>query len=488
MKKTHKKLISTGLTCTALFGFIGCSDMLSKFDSIYWNTTYTVRHLFQELNRDGDAVAEGRYAEDTYERETLPNPVPNTLSEAKAKEISGFTAQPFEQVIVNGDGSTTVDIYYDRNPVTLTFDPNGGYFVDSKTSQRSENSIEITQVYGTTVSFRNPKFEGSNMSIEFYNWVPVDTATTLKTTGGDFISFPIPSTSGTYRALWDFSTSVGNLSGALNTMPASGGKLTLTGEVNSGSLSSMKSTFWSIRNDATKQIELNLSDLQVAEGQNIVFDSNQNSAIVNNLALTKIELPKSGTVTLGVNAFKRCANLESITISPNVEIADTNPFWGCYKIEFHVDSDHPTLVASEDKKILLKKPQTSGEGYTLVSYPSATGTVDLGKLGYTITTIGKQALGYIPEGKTTIIIPESVESIGYMAIVEENAEHDFTIIMEGTTPPSLPDEGENKYEATLYSETCIHVPDDSVDVYRKAPGWSNYADDIYPMSAYPNKH
>ena len=489
MKKTFFKLATTSLVSAAIFGFIGCSDMLSKFDSMKWATTYTVRHLFQELNRDGNDVAEGRYTEDTYEQEILTNTVPNTPSEAKAKEIPGFTAKPFDQVIVNGDGSTTIDIYYDRNPVTLTFDPNGGYFVDSKTSQRSEDSIEITQVYGTTVSFRNPKFEGSNMSIDFYNWVPVDTATTLKTTGGDFISFPIPSTSGTYRALWDFSTSVGNLSGALDTMPASGGKLTLTGEVNSGSLKSMKSTFWNIKDDATKQIELNLSDLQVAENQELVFDSGQNSAIMNNLALTKIELPKSGTVTLGLNAFKRCANLESITISPNVEIADTNPFWGCYKLEFDVASNHPTLLASKDKKALLRKPQDDEEGFTLVSYPSATGVVDLGTLGHPITIIGKEALGYIPKGKTTIIFPESVKIIRELAVTQEDYVQELTIVMEGGTPPDLPDEpGQKDVFSTLASETCIHVPDDSVEIYKNAPGWKNYADDIYSMSEYSSKH
>ena len=489
MKKTPYKLIITGLACTALLSFIGCSDMLSKLDNIHWGATYTVRHLLQDLNRDGTDVAEGRYTEDLYERETLVNTVPNTPSEAKAKEIPGFTAQPFKQVIVNGDGSTTVDIYYDRNPVTLTFDPNGGYFVDSTTLEKSKNSIGITRAYGTTVSFRNPKFEGSNMSIEFYNWVPVDTATTLKTTGGtEFISFPIPSTSGTYRALWDFSTSVEKLSDALRTMPASGGKLTLTGDADQENFKKIGESIVALAGTPNKQIELDLRQLKIAKDAEITIQLNNDILSRDNKALTRVELPNSGIITLGENAFKRCSNLEYISIGKNVQIADTNPFWGCYKIEFHVDSDHPTLVASEDKKILLKKPQTSGEGYTLVSYPSATGTVDLGKLGYTITTIGKQALGYIPEGKTTIIIPESVESIGYMAIVEENAEHDFTIIMEGTTPPSLPDEGENKYEATLYSETCIHVPDDSVDDYKAAPGWSNYADDIHPMSAYPNKH
>lgn len=520
MKKTHKKLISTGLTCTALFGFIGCSDMLSKFDSIYWNTTYTVRHLFQELNRDGDAVAEGRYAEDTYERETLPNPVPNTLSEAKAKEIPGFTPQPFEQVIVNGDGSTTVDIYYDRNPVTLTFDPNGGYFVDSKTSQRSENSIEITQVYGTTVSFRNPKFEGSDtsLSIDFYNWVPVDTATTLKTTGGDFISFPIPSTSGKYRALWDFSTSVGNISNALSTMPASGGKLTLTGEANSADFSRIATSITNLENNPDKKIELDLRKLEIAEDEKIKIEL-FNATIRNNLALTKVELPVTGEISLGENALKMCSNLEYISIGKNVQIADTNPFWGCYKVEFDVASDHPTLVASKDKRILLKRPQNDEEGYTLVSYPSATGVVDLGALGYPITTIGKEALAFIPKGETTIIFPESVKIIKESAVsqdtlVQKGTDDDnespivnkLTVIMEGKTPPTLRTDEPGPYKggATFYSgnapsdppskyivrsETRIYVPEGSVETYKKTAGWDKYEIASIPsQTTIPNKH
>ena len=491
MKKTPYKLIITGLACTALLSFIGCSDMLSKLDNIHWGATYTVRHLLQELNRDGDAVAAGRYAEDTYERETLVNTVPNTPSEAKAKEIPGFTAQPFEQVIVNGDGSTTIDIYYDRNPVTLTFDAGKGKFYDD--SNNEVNSKEITQHYGTTMSLHKPVYDTAGSAftnVEFYDFIPADTnsKSLKKSNSGDYIYLTIPAINGNYRALWDFSTSVEKVLDALRDMPASGGKLTLTGEADQENFKTIGESIVALAGTPNKQIELDLRQLKIEKDAKITIQLNNDILSRDNKALTRVELPNSGVITLGENAFKRCSNLEYISIGKNVQIADTNPFWGCYKIEFHVDSDHPTLVASEDKKILLKKPQTSGEGYTLVSYPSATGTVDLGKLGYTITTIGKQALGYIPEGKTTIIIPESVESTGYMAIVEENAEHDFTIIMEGTTPPSLPDEGENKYEATLYSETCIHVPDDSVDVYRKATGWSNYADDIHPMSAYPNKH
>lgn len=506
MKKTHKKLISTGLTCTALFGFIGCSDMLSKFDSIYWNTTYTVRHLFQELNRDGDAVAEGRYAEDTYERETLPNPVPNTLSEAKAKEIPGFTAQPFEQVIVNGDGSTTIDIYYNRNPVTLTFDAGEGKFYDD--SNNEVNSKEITQRYGTTMSLRKPVYDTAGSAftnVEFYDFIPADTnsKSLKKSNSGDYIYLTIPAINGNYRALWDFSTSVEKLSDALKTMPASGGKVTLMGGANSADFSSIASSIKDLANNPEKQIELDLRKLEIAENEEIKIEF-FNATIRNNLALAKVELPVTGKISLGENALKMCSNLEYISIGKNVQIANTNPFWGCYKVEFDVASDHPTLVASKDKKILLKKPQNSEAGYTLVSYPSATGVVDLGALDYPITIIGKEALAFIPKGETTIIFPESVKIIGESAVTQEDEENQdsnkiynkLTIIIEGEIPPKLTYEpGPYKAGSTFYSgkdpsdpsdpsETRIYVPEGSVETYKKTAGWDKYENCIYSISDY----
>lgn len=506
MKKTPYKLIITGLACTALLSFIGCSDMLSKLDNIHWGATYTVRHLLQELNRDGDAVAAGRYAEDTYERETLVNTVPNTPSEAKAKEIPGFTAQPFEQVIVNGDGSTTIDIYYDRNPVTLTFDAGKGKFYDD--SNNEVNSKEITQHYGTTMSLHKPVYDTAGSAftnVEFYDFIPADTnsKSLKKSNSGDYIYLTIPAINGNYRALWDFSTSVEKVLDALRDMPASGGKLTLTGEANSADFSRIASSIKDLANNPEKQIELDLRKLEIAENEEIKIEF-FNATIRNNLALTKVELPVTGKIFLGENALKMCSNLESITISPNVEIADTNPLWGCYKVEFDVASNHPTLLASKDKKALLRKPQNE-EGYTLVSYPSATGVVDLGALGYPITIIGKEALGYIPKGETTIIFPESVKIIRELAVTQEDEENQdpnkiynkLTIIIEGEIPPKLrtDEPGPYKAESTFYSgkapsdpsdpsETRIYVPEGSVETYKKTAGWEKYENCIYSISDY----
>ena len=489
MKKSPYKLITTSLVCTAIFGFIGCSDMLSKLDNIHWGATYTVRHLLQNLNRDGTAVAEGQYTEDLYERETLVNTVPNTPSEAKAKEIPGFTAKHFEQVIVNGDGSTTINIKYNRNEVELTFDANGGYFVNTEGNEVPQKTIK--RIYGTTVSLPKPKLDSDeSIKVSLYNLVPVSGSTNLNVSSDDmFIKFPVPPTSGTYRALWDFSTSVDNFSNALEKMPISGGKVTLKGEdVTKNDFSSIASSIKTLAKDTDKKIELDLRQLQIGENEEIIIEFYE-ATIRDNLALTKVELPVTGKISLGENALKMCSNLEYISIGKNVEIADTNPFWGCHKLEFHVASDH--LVASKDKKALLRKPQNGEEGYTLVSYPSATGVVDLGKLGdrYTITTIGKEALGYIPKGKTTIIIPESVKVIREDAVMQyPDNDNELTIIMEGSQPPELPsnDPGPEGAHAAFYSKPRIHihiyVPDDSEDIYKSE--WSNYADNIQPMSKY----
>ena len=489
MKKTLFKLITTSLVCTAVFGFIGCSDMLSKFDSIQWGATYTVRHLLQDLNRDGNDVAAGRYTEDTYERETLINTVPNTLSEAKAKEIPGFTAQPFEQVIVNGDGSTTIDIKYNRNEVTLTFNPNGGYFVveDGNTSKQSEEPIEITQLYGTTVSLPKPRFDSDeSITVSLYNLVPVSGSTRLNASSDDmFIKFPVPPTSGTYRALWDFSTSIDNFSNALGKMPTSGGKVTLTGSGDdfSGISSALK------KSDKT-EIELDLAGLTINK-ENLTIGSDQNQGIINPSFdfvknLTKVTLPKTGKIKLGYGAFSSCSNLELITIGSNVDVLHGGAFWGSTKLHFEVDSNHPSLVATSDGTALLRKKQDEAEKieYSLVSYPSASGNINLGKLGFTITAIEEDALALLPDGNTTITFPATVKVIGPYADYQIDQGAHLTIIMEGTEPAELPGEVNTPACSTFGTEVHIYVPDGSVDTYKAASEWSKYAANIYPMSEY----
>lgn len=95
---------------------------------------YTVRHFQQN-------IADNNYTEVTADAQTLHGTTA-TATNAVAKNYTGFTAQAFEQGIVAGDGSTVVEIYYDRITYTITW-------------KNGDNTIETDQdvKYGATPSY-----------------------------------------------------------------------------------------------------------------------------------------------------------------------------------------------------------------------------------------------------------------------------------------------------------------------------------------------
>ena len=79
-------------------------------------TTYTVKHLLQ--NTDGKTYTED--ASETIDGTT------GTTTVAAARAYKGFTSQEVSQAKVNADGSTVVEIKYDRNSYRLTWNTDGG--------------------------------------------------------------------------------------------------------------------------------------------------------------------------------------------------------------------------------------------------------------------------------------------------------------------------------------------------------------------------
>ncbi|MBP5601848.1 MAG: InlB B-repeat-containing protein [Treponema sp.] len=82
------------------------------------NINYTVKHLQQNADNDG-------YTEVTADRQTLTGKTGATTS-AQSKIYEHFTAQTVEQKTIKADGSTVIEIKYDRENVTLTFNTDGG--------------------------------------------------------------------------------------------------------------------------------------------------------------------------------------------------------------------------------------------------------------------------------------------------------------------------------------------------------------------------
>ncbi len=83
---------------------------------------YTVSHYWQNVDNDGYTLKET-----TTETGTTGTKVPD---EKVAKEYEGFYALLYEQPEIAADGSTTLEIYYDRYYRLMNFDLGGGYGVE----------------------------------------------------------------------------------------------------------------------------------------------------------------------------------------------------------------------------------------------------------------------------------------------------------------------------------------------------------------------
>ena len=84
---------------------------LYPFWSANTNTAYTVKHHQQNLVGDGYTLAETEPKTGTTAAQTA----------AVAKTYTGFTAKAFSQKTIAADGSTVVDIYYDRQTFEIEF-------------------------------------------------------------------------------------------------------------------------------------------------------------------------------------------------------------------------------------------------------------------------------------------------------------------------------------------------------------------------------
>lgn len=98
------------------------SDITITVTYVPAEVSYTVNHYLQ--NADNDLYT----LDDTQELQGLTG---SQIADGLEKEYDGFYALLYdEDVEIAADGSTVVDIYYDRNYYLMTFDLGGGYGVE----------------------------------------------------------------------------------------------------------------------------------------------------------------------------------------------------------------------------------------------------------------------------------------------------------------------------------------------------------------------
>lgn len=128
---------------------------------------YTVKHWQQNIEND-------EYTEVTADQETKQGTTA-TATAAAAKSYTGFTALPITQETIAGEGTTVVNIYYDRKTYTITWvDGNG-------TTIKTDANVK----YGATPEYAGEtptKTQDNSYSYTFTGWEPAITTVTADAT------------------------------------------------------------------------------------------------------------------------------------------------------------------------------------------------------------------------------------------------------------------------------------------------------------------
>ena len=171
-------------------------------------------------------------------------------------------------------------------------------------------------------------------------------------------------------------------------------------------------------------------------------------------SLASVTIPSSVT-SIGNAAFIDCSGLTSIVIPSGVTSIGNSAFNGCSGL---TSIDIPNSVTSIGNQAFQ-----SCSGLASVTIPSS------------VTSIGNAAFTSC-FSLTSINIPSGVTSIGMFAFIDCSGLTSVTV--NATTPPTL--------DMFAFQNNGvgrkIYVPSASVDAYKAAEGWSDYAADILPIS------
>lgn len=208
-----------------------------------------------------------------------------------------------------------------------------------------------------------------------------------------------------------------------------------------------------------------------------VTEINQN-AFDNNEVIANVFIPACIT-NIGKNAFDSCNNLESIIFEENSKIIELGnfAFYRCVKLK-NVDFGKNNQLETIG--------QQAFSGCQLLEKVNLNGSNKLKKLDFMLFS-GCSALQefIIPssvteirnnvftgcESLTEITIPSSVTTVG--STVFQGCDSLTSVTFESINPPAL-----NNSNTFPNSLTYIYVPSESVDTYKTADGWSEFAEKI----------
>lgn len=226
---------------------------------------------------------------------------------------------------------------------------------------------------------------------------------------------------------------------------------------NTSSPTQLSATYYYVLNKFNKQIIDGVEQQSVVAsyqfdttGEHVVKYGLINNAILNKSTfyniqnITEVQMPSTITL-IEESAFSNCTNLTSVKLSKGLISVEKNIFANCSSL---------TNVVLPETLTVIGEGMLRQTAITNITIPNS------------VTSIGNMAF-LSCNSLTTVIIGTGVTEIGSSAFQNCMSITNFTIY--ATTPPTL---GTN---ALLSVSSNIYVPAESVNAYKTASGWSDFA-------------
>lgn len=165
----------------------------------------------------------------------------------------------------------------------------------------------------------------------------------------------------------------------------------------------------------------------------------------------------TGQTTIYWATFTDCVDMINVIIPNNITGIGENAFYGCGLTSATIPNS-VTYLGHQSFRSCYSLKRINSDVDDVINIPSS------------VTNIDGRAFAW-SSGITSVVIPDSVTNMGYQIFRECKGLTSVTI--EATTPPTL---GTDVFYNT--NDCPIYVPSGSVDAYKAASGWSDYASRI----------